>query len=115
MHRSLLHNDGVLDASQKDLSAGQVGLLNGWGVFSTIRVADGILFALERHWERMRRDAARMRGPFPDHPRWLKTRLIRLIEANMSPNATLHVVVVANRDGLYAAPNLDLACDLITF
>ncbi len=115
MHRFLLHNDGVLDTSQKDLSAGQIGLLNGWGVFSTIRVADGVLFAFERHWERMRRDAARMRVPFPNDRQWLKSRLIRLIEANEAHNATLRVVVVRNRGGLYEAPNLDRDFDLIAF
>ncbi|HEY6392732.1 MAG TPA: aminotransferase class IV [Bryobacteraceae bacterium] len=115
MHRFLLHNDAVLDAGQKDLSAGQVGLLNGWGVFSTIRVADGVLFAFERHWERMRRDAALMRVPFPENAQWLKTRLMRLVEANDAHNATLRVVVVRNRGGLYEAPNLDRDFDLIAF
>ncbi len=52
MHRFVLHNGSILDAHEKSLSAGQVGLLNGWGVFSTLRVADGVLFAFERHWER---------------------------------------------------------------
>jgi branched-chain amino acid aminotransferase len=115
MHRFLLHNDDVLDANQKDLSAGQVGLLNGWGVFSTIRVADGVLFAFERHWERMRRDAVLMHVPFPQDRQWLRTRLIRLIEANKAHNATLRVVVVRNRGGLYEAPNLDHDFDLIAF
>jgi branched-chain amino acid aminotransferase len=115
MHRCLLHNDDVLDASQRDLLAGQVGLLNGWGVFSTIRVADGVLFAFERHWERMRRDAVRMHVPFPEDRQWLKTRLIRLIEANEAHNSTLRVVVVRNRGGLYEAPNLDRDFDLIAF
>ena len=32
MHRFLLHNGNILDAHEKSLSAGQVGLLNGWGV-----------------------------------------------------------------------------------
>jgi branched-chain amino acid aminotransferase len=115
MHRFLLHNDDVLETSRKDLAAGQVGLLNGWGVFSTIRVADGVLFAFERHWERMRRDALRMRVPFPENAQWLKTRLIRLMEANDAHNATLRVVVVRNRGGLFEAPNLDRDFDLIAF
>jgi len=115
MHRFLLHNDAVLDTGQKDLAAGQVGLLNGWGVFSTIRVADGVLFAFERHWERMRRDAVRMRVPFPEDAQWLKTRLMRLVEANDAQNATLRVVVVRNRGGLFEAPNLDRDFDLIAF
>jgi branched-chain amino acid aminotransferase len=115
MHRFLLHNDAVLDTGQKDLAAGQVGLLNGWGVFSTIRVADGVLFAFERHWERMRRDAVRMRVPFPEDAQWLKTRLMRLVDANDAHNATLRVVVVRNRGGLFEAPNLDRDFDLIAF
>jgi branched-chain amino acid aminotransferase len=115
MHRFLLHNDDIRDTGQKDLAAGQVGLLNGWGVFSTIRVADGVLFAFERHWERMRRDAVRMRVPFPENVQWLKARLMRLVEANDAHNATLRVVVVRNRGGLYEAPNLDRDFDLIAF
>jgi len=115
MHRFLLHNDDILDSSQKNLAAGQVGLLNGWGVFSTIRVADGVLFAFERHWERMRRDAERMRVPFPEDAQWLKSRLLRLLEANEAHNATLRAVVVRNRGGLFDAPNLDRDFDLIAF
>jgi branched-chain amino acid aminotransferase len=72
MHRFLLHNDEICDASARDLSPGQVGLLAGWGVFSTLRVYDGVMFAFEHHWERMQRDAARMRVPFPAQPEWLE-------------------------------------------
>src|SRR5579864_3038001 len=99
MHRFLLHNDEVLDAHQKSLSAGQVGFLNGWGVFSTIRVMDGVLFAFERHWDRMKRDAARMHVPFPADRDSVKTGLLRLVEANSAWNATLRVAVVRNHGG----------------
>ena len=58
MHRFLLHNDDIRDAGEFGLSPGQVGLLAGWGVFSTLRVYDGVMFAFDRHWERMRRSAA---------------------------------------------------------
>src|SRR6266853_5792523 len=96
MHRFLLHNDAVLDTGQKDLAAGQVGLMNGWGVFSTVRVADGVLFAFERHWERVRRDAALMHVPCPMDSDWLKSRLLRLVEANAVRNGTLRVALVRN-------------------
>ena len=89
MHRYLLHNDDIRDTGAQDLSAGQVGLLNGWGVFSTIRVYDGVMFAWERHWDRMRIDAGRMRVPFPPDRDWLAQRLQRLIDANRALNATL--------------------------
>src|SRR5882724_8695261 len=105
MHRFVLHNDQILDAHEKSLSAGQVGLLNGWGVFSTIRVADGVLFAFERHWQRMHHDAVRMHVPFPADSGGLKSALLRLVEANNALNATLRVVVVRNRGGLFEGPD----------
>jgi len=100
MHSYLLHNDDIRDTSAQDLSAGQVGLLNGWGVFSTIRVYDGIMFAWERHWHRMQIDAAKLRVPFPPEQGWLAQGLYRLIEANRAWNATLRVAIVRNRGGM---------------
>jgi branched-chain amino acid aminotransferase len=120
MHRFLLHNDEIRDANERGLSPGQVGLLAGWGVFSTLRVYDGVMFAFERHWERMRSDAARMRVPFPAQPEWLESRLYRLIEANQSSpgqpmNATLRVVVVRNRGGIYEGPGITRDFDMVAF
>ncbi len=115
MHRLLLHNGDIVDAHQKNLSAGQVGLMNGWGVFSTIRVADGVLFAFERHWERMHRDAVRMHVPFPEDRDAVKSALLRLVEANAAWNATLRVVVVRNRGGLFEGPDQTRDSDVIAF
>jgi len=115
MHRFLLHNEEILDAHQKSLSAGQVGLLNGWGVFSTIRVADAVLFAFERHWERIRRDAALMHVPCPTDSDWLKSRLLRLVEANAVRNGTLRVALVRNHGGLFEGPGIDRDFDLLAF
>ena len=104
MHRFLLHNDEIRDAGDRIVSPGQVGFVNGWGIFSTIRVQDGVLFAWERHWARMMRDAARMRVPFPEDPKSLEQRLYRLIDANHATNSTLRVVVVRNRGGMFEGP-----------
>jgi branched-chain amino acid aminotransferase len=101
MHRLLLHNDDLRDAGDLIVSPGQLGLLNGWGVFSTLRVYDGVMFAWDRHWARMQRDAERLRVPFPKSSAWLEGRLQRLIEANNAHNATLRVVVVRNRGGAW--------------
>jgi len=115
MHRFLLHNNNILDAHEKSLSAGQVGLLNGWGVFSTLRVADGVPFAFERHWERMQRDAAKMHVPFPTDAAELRSQLLRLIEANSAWNATLRVMVVRNRGGMFEGPDLQRDFDVLAF
>lgn len=115
MHHFLLHNEVIQPTTELTLSPGQVGFMNGWGIFSTLRVADGILFAFERHYERLRRDAARMHVGFDFQPDELKRRLLSLVEANEAQNATLRVAVVRNNGGLFEAPGLNRVSDLIAF
>jgi branched-chain amino acid aminotransferase len=110
--RYILHNDAILDAAEPCLTPGQIGLLAGWGVFSTIRVSGGVLFAYERHFARMQRDAANLRVPFPQDQAWMQQRLLKLIEANGVSDATLRVVVVRNKGGLWQGP-VDRDFDLI--
>jgi len=112
MHRFVLHNDHIRECSEKLLSPGQVGLLAGWGVFSTIRVSRGVLFAFERHWARMQRDAGVLRVPFPSDPEYMRTRLLELVTANQAEDAVLRVVVVRNRGGTWEGPS-DRDFDLI--
>jgi branched-chain amino acid aminotransferase len=115
MHRFLLHNDEIREAAETGLAAGQVGLLAGWGVFSTLRVYDGVMFAWERHWERMKRDAALMRVPFPSDAEWLYNGLNRLIDANRAWNSTLRVVAIRNQGGLYTGPAVTRDYDVVAF
>jgi branched-chain amino acid aminotransferase len=115
MHPLVLHNHTIRESREWMLSPGQVGLLNGWGVFSTLRVLDGVLFAWERHWERMRRDAALLRVPFPDSAAWLEERLYTLVEANRAFNATLRVAIVRNRGGQFEGPGIATPFDVIGF
>ena len=113
MHRFLLHNGEIREAQERLLSPGQIGLLSGWGVFSTVRVYDGVLFAWERHWARMEHDARRLRVPFPsDSPRILQD-LLKLVEANQAWNATMRVVVVRNRGGLWEGPAISRDFDVL--
>ncbi len=113
MHSSILYNGRIMAASGRLLSPGQIGLLSGWGVFSTIRVASGVLFAWERHWARMKHDAELLRVPFPEDSENVRRLLIELVRANQVSSATLRVVVVRNRGGLWEGPGLDRDYDLI--
>jgi branched-chain amino acid aminotransferase len=115
MHPLLLHNGSLHDTSQRLLSPGQAGLLNGWGVFSTIRVFDGVLFAYERHWARMKRDAAILHVPFPDDPEALHRDLLSLVEANNARNATLRVAVIRNRGGAFEGAGIERDFDVVAF
>ena len=113
LHRFILHNDRIREASEPALAPGQVGLLSGWGVFSTFKVADGVLFAFERHWARISRDAATMHVPLPGDPEALRQRLLELVEANRAFNSTLRLAIVRNGGGMWAGPSNGRASDVI--
>jgi branched-chain amino acid aminotransferase len=113
LHRFVLHNDDIRDASEPIFAAGQVGTLTGWGVFTTFRVRRGVLFAFERHWARMKRDAELLRVPFPTDAEWLRKRLLRLIAANECPDATMRVCIVKNAGTVFTGPGTDRDFDLL--
>jgi branched-chain amino acid aminotransferase len=104
IHGHILHNGEICDASTALLTAGQVGLLSGWGVFSTLRVKDGALFAWERHWARMTRDARLLNVAMPPDDAEVERSLLRLIAVNGRANCTLRLVIVRNSGGMWAGP-----------
>ncbi len=115
MHSHLLHNGQIHDTADKLLSPGQVGYMNGWGIFSTIRVCNGVLFAYPRHYARMQRDATRMHVPFPYSEAELAAQLQLLIDANKASDATLRVAIVRNRGGIFEGTGIARECDLVAF
>jgi len=113
LHQYILHNDGIREASAQVFSAGQVGLLSGWGVFSTIRVIEGVPFAFERHWARLTRDAAQFHIAVPADAESIRRQLLTLIEANQARHATLRLVIVRNGGGMWEGPPVGRTSDLI--
>jgi branched-chain amino acid aminotransferase len=113
LHRFVLHNDQIREATDPCLAPGQVGLLSGWGVFSTLRVADGVLFAFERHWVRIARDASAFHVPIPADAEVVHRKLQELVEANQAYNSTLRIAIVRNGGGMWAAPSFGCGSDLI--
>jgi branched-chain amino acid aminotransferase len=107
LHGCILHNGQIWNAGNPALFAGQVGLLSGWGVFSTLRVAEGVLFAWERHWARMSRDARLLNVSMPADANAVERDLLRLIEANARPDCTLRLVIVRNTGGMWEGPMAD--------
>jgi len=101
IHRNILHNGRIREAAGQELRAGQLGLLAGWGVFTTLRIVDGVPFAWDRHWARMSRDARLTNVAMPDNPAQVEQGLLQLIEANGRPDCTLRLVVVRNSGGMW--------------
>lgn len=113
VHRFFLHNGKIRQSAEAGLFVGQSGLLSGWGVFSTLRAVEGALFAWERHWARMSRDARALNVEMPEDASAVERGLVRLLEANGVANCTVRVVVVRNSGGMWEGPGSEQASDTI--
>ena len=112
IHHFVFHNDRVLPVETVRLSPGQAGLLNGWGLFTTIRIHDGIPFAFERHWSRLERDAERTRCPFPFVAETVRDQLAMLLQANTVQQGAARIYAIYNQVGFWRSaenfPRVDL-------
>jgi branched-chain amino acid aminotransferase len=113
IHRYVLHNGRIREASDGGLFPGQLGLLAGWGVFSTLRVKDRALFAWEWHWDRLSRDARLLNVAMPPDVDSVERDLIRLVDSNEAPDCTLRLVIVRNGGGLWEGPASGRESDVI--
>lgn len=112
IHRYIFHNGHIVPIEQARLSPGQAGLLNGWGLFTTMRVFQGEPFAFERHWKRLQKDAARTRMPFTFDADEMRFRLRELIQRNEVREGTARIYAIYNKVGFWqsgeALPEVDL-------
>ena len=112
IHRFVFHNQKLLPVEEVRLSPGQAGLLNGWGLFTTLRVVEGIPFAFERHWHRLERDAARTHCPFPFELEAVRAHLGEVLSANHVQEGCARIYVVYNQVGFWRSdedfPKVDL-------
>jgi len=113
MHALVLYNDRLVPASERVLSPGQIGLLSGWGVFTTLRIYDGVPFAFERHWARMEKDAKLIHVPLAYDRDEVRGRIGELIRANHAENSIGRLCVVRNLGGFWEGPGIANAADLI--
>jgi branched-chain amino acid aminotransferase len=112
IHRFVYHNDRLLPVEEVRLSPGQAGLLSGWGLFTTMRVIEGIPFAFERHWQRLARDAERTHCPFPFEQETVRKQLDEVLRANQVREGSARVYAIYNQTGFWRSdekfPKVDL-------
>jgi branched-chain amino acid aminotransferase len=115
IHRYVFHNDRLLPIEEVRLSPGQTGLLNGWGLFTTLKIIEGIPFAFERHWQRLEKDAARTRCPFPFQEAKVRGQVCEVLRANGVKEGCARVYVVNNSTGQWASEEKFPTADLIIY
>lgn len=115
IHRFVYHNDRLLPVEEVRLSPGQAGLLSGWGLFTTMRVIEGIPFAFERHWHRLARDAERTHCPFPFEAETVRKQLDEVLRANQVREGCARVYAIYNQTGFWRSEENFPKVDLILY
>src|SRR5215472_12482753 len=101
IHRFVFHNSKLLPVEEVRLSPGQGGLLSGWGLFTTIRIVEGVPFAFERHWQRLTRDSQRTHCPLPFDEDAVRAHLGKVLEANQVQEGCARIYAVFNQTGFW--------------
>jgi len=115
IHRYVSHNGKLSPIEEVRLSPGQAGLLSGWGLFSTLRIFEGIPFAFERHWKRLERDAQRTHCPFPFEPAAVQKQLEEVLRANQVREGCARIYVIYNQAGFWRSEEKFPAADLLLY
>lgn len=115
MDHLIFHNDRIVPLEEAHLSPGQAGLLTGWGVFTTMRIYQGLPFAFERHWARLSRDASRLGVPLPCTQEAIEQATMALARANAHPESVARIAFVKNHGGLWAEAEGRPETDLLIF
>ncbi len=113
IHRVVFHNGRMLSVEEVRLSPGQSGLMSGWGLFTTMRVIEGIPFAYERHWKRLSRDAQKTHCPFPFLEETVHDQLKEVLRANHVREGCARIYVIQNQIGFWRSDEDLPAADLL--
>ena len=115
IHRHVFHNDQLLPIEKVRLSPGQAGLVNGWGLFTTLRIVRGEAFAFERHWRRLEKDAAIIHLPMPYAGPRVRVQLQEVIRANKVADGCARIYLVYNQVGFWRSDEPQPAVDLVIY
>lgn len=113
IHRFISHNGRILPVEDARLSPGQGGLLSGWGLFTTMRVAERIPFAFERHWQRLTRDSEITHCPMPVAQETAREWLEQVLRRNDVQEGCVRIYVIANQPGFWRSDEKFPESDLV--
>ena len=113
MHHYVLYNGRIVSADESIFKPGQLGLLSGWGVFSTLRIGRGVAFAIERHWARLCRDAELIHVDLPVNLDGVRAGFAELIRHNDALEAVARICVFRSKGGRWEGPGTGASSDWV--
>lgn len=113
IHRAVFHNGKLSPIEEVRLSPGQGGLLSGWGLFTTIRIVEGVPFAFERHWQRLLTDSRKTHCPLPFAEEAVRAHLCQVLDANKVQEGCARIYVIFNHTGFWRSAEQFPQADLL--
>ncbi len=92
-----------------------MGLLMGWGVFTTLRIYEGVPFAFDKHWQRMTHDAGRLGIENGYRQESVREAIVELAAANHRKECAARLSFIKNHGGFWADAPGSPATDLLIF
>ena len=112
IHPFVFHNEELKTIEKVRWSPGQAGLISGWGVFTTVRIVRGEVFAYERHWRRLEKDSGITRIPLTYTGARVRVHLQEVIRANKVEEGCARIYLIWNNVGFWKSeekmPEVDL-------
>lgn len=114
IHPYAWRNGRLTPTAELRVSPLQTGLLSGWGLFSTLRIYQGVAFAQEDHWQRLASDGARLRMDMSGLEEEMRRGLAAVVEKNDAREAVARVYFIRNQGGLLDTPQ-ERPTDVLVF
>jgi branched-chain amino acid aminotransferase len=99
MDRLIYHNDRLMEVVDARVAPTLAGVLYGWGLFTTMRVYGGRVFAFDPHWERLLKSAEKARVPLGVDAAALKQALGETVAANAVKQGRARVTILKGEAG----------------
>jgi branched-subunit amino acid aminotransferase/4-amino-4-deoxychorismate lyase len=97
----IYHNDSIVDTAEARLPPTIGGVVYGWGVFTNLRIFDGIPFAFDRHWARLVRHAEKARIVVPLDFNRAQHALSEVIAANSVKQGRARLTILKGDAGVW--------------
>lgn len=114
MDRLILFREKIVDIADAGIDVTSAGLLYGWGVFTSLRITGGQVFALDRYLDRLSQHAEKSRIPPPGGLEDLRDGIGKLITANGVVEGRARITLLRGNAGGWRA-STGPASELLVF
>jgi branched-chain amino acid aminotransferase len=95
MTQKVFLNDGIVDSTQAQISSADAGFLYGAGLFETMRAANGVVFALDDHLDRLFASAEKLKINLRGDRTFVADAIYQVLNANELKEARIRLTATS--------------------